>query len=616
MALIWDASLTDAGVSMISQWAQGAGDKLTITGAVIGEGVVAATQLHTLTQLTDQKSTISIQGSELVANGVKLKLRKTSQGITQSFILNQIGIYAKLDTSGGTPIIADSLIAVYQQDTGVLVPTEADSPDFVFTFYGTVQTNYQGDLTINVDTSALASQDDLDALTLAGLADTDADTPNDNDILIYQSATGDWTAKENPVNAVSDVCGAKNIIPFPYSEGMTKIFRGVTYTVADNGIVSTEDTATNDGWYFVFDSANQGFIPLVGTYKFSGCPTGGSENTYCITVSIKRSDNTIENHNDIGNGVTVTFASGDYLRNIHISVTNGTNMDGLTFEPMLYDARFPSPKYTPPAETNLQLTRKTSGLSNENLLDNPFFTVNQRGAITVTSGYGADRWRYVGGNEAVFSSSGVTLNSVLISQFFEKNLPNGTYTASALFSDGTIRKGTATKSDNTSTVNFIDDADFKLMYVSSLQRFDINTAGLSSGLTVRAVKLELGTFSTLANDVAPNYTTELLKCQRYFLAITAENNAPVGLGLATSAADFYAVVPIPTPMRSTPSLSYLGNAYILQGATPYSTTNIAFSILSSNYLQVYVTSSSLTTGQVGMLRGGGGGLKIFLSSDL
>jgi len=198
MALLWDASLTDAGVSMISQWAQGTGNKLTITGGVIGEGVVAATQLHALTQLTDQKSTISIQGFESVANGVKLKLRKTSQGITTSFILNQIGIYAKLDTSGGTPIIADSLIAVYQQDTGVLVPTEADSPDFVFTFYGTVQTNYSGDLTINVDTSALASQNDLDALTLAGLADTDADTPAEDNLLFFKGSTDKWTAQANP----------------------------------------------------------------------------------------------------------------------------------------------------------------------------------------------------------------------------------------------------------------------------------------------------------------------------------------------------------------------------------------------------------------------------------
>ena len=208
MALLWDASLTDVGVSMISQWAQGAGDKLTITGAVIGEGVVAATQLHSLTQLTDQKSTISIQGFESVANGVKLKLRKTSQGITTSFILNQIGIYAKLDTSGGTPIIADSLIAVYQQDTGVLVPTEADSPDFVFTFYGTIQTNYQGDLTINVDTSALASQDDLDALTLVGLSDVDAQTPADRQIIIYNGVATKWENEDYPFSVVN---GAVNI---------------------------------------------------------------------------------------------------------------------------------------------------------------------------------------------------------------------------------------------------------------------------------------------------------------------------------------------------------------------------------------------------------------------
>ena len=34
--------------------------------------------------------------------------------------------------------------------------------------------------------------------------------------------------------------------------------------------------------------------------------------------------------------------------------------------------------------------------------------------------------------------------------------------------------------------------------------------------TFKAIKLEFGTVSTLGMDTAPNYATELLKCQRYF----------------------------------------------------------------------------------------------------
>ena len=354
MALLWDASLTDVGVSMISQWAQGAGDKLTITGAVIGEGVVAATQLHTLTQLTDQKSTISIQGSELVANGVKLKLRKTSQGITQSFILNQIGIYAKLDTSGGTPIIADSLIAVYQQDTGVLVPTEADSPDFVFTFYGTVQTNYSGDLTINVDTSALASQDDLDALTLAGLADTDADTPSENNLLFFKGSTDKWTAQANP-------------------------------------------------------------------------------------------------------------------------------------------------------------------FSNENLLDNPFFTVNQRGNTSFSSaGYTVDRWakESSGGGTLTLTSDGIQFPASASGGNFYQIFESGKFlnkkiTVTLKYSDGSFAKGTLTYTTPATTVINDDKMKVYLYDDTILLQHNSNDA---TARTIRAVKLELGTVSTLANDVAPNQAIETAKC--------------------------------------------------------------------------------------------------------
>ena len=47
------------------------------------------------------------------------------------------------------------------------------------------------------------------------------------------------------------------------------------------------------------------------------------------------------------------------------------------------------------------------------------------------------------------------------------------------------------------------------------------TAGCS--ITLKAVKLEIGSVSTLANDAPPNYAAELAKCQRYFQRFRTES---------------------------------------------------------------------------------------------
>ena len=48
-----------------------------------------------------------------------------------------------------------------------------------------------------------------------------------------------------------------------------------------------------------------------------------------------------------------------------------------------------------------------------------------------------------------------------------------------------------------------------------MEIFDINICANSEAV-IYAAKAEVGTESTLANDVAPNYQQELAKCQRYF----------------------------------------------------------------------------------------------------
>jgi hypothetical protein len=66
-----------------------------------------------------------------------------------------------------------------------------------------------------------------------------------------------------------------------------------------------------------------------------------------------------------------------------------------------------------------------------------------------------------------------------------------------------------------SAVNGIASITFEMPNFTDTNRYHV-WMYIQSALTIHAVKLELGSVSTLANDTAPNYTDELLKCQSYF----------------------------------------------------------------------------------------------------
>ena len=162
--------------------------------------------------------------------------------------------------------------------------------------------------------------------------------------------------------------------------------------------------------------------------------------------------------------------------------------------------------------------------SNVNFVDNPFFTINQRGVSTFYTGqYGPDRWRgeSASADPLLLTSSGVTvfvapymsqiLEADLVSQLNDKNV-----TCSVKLADGTIKSGTALFDSTANRIDFIGAADGIYLYFYRpttklvVQGIDAN------GITVRAVKLELGTISTLKYDIAPNKNSELIKCMAYY----------------------------------------------------------------------------------------------------
>lgn len=219
---------------------------------------------------------------------------------------------------------------------------------------------------------------------------------------------------------------------------------------------------------------------------------------------------------------------------------------------------------TPPDEDgNVTIA---AGGSSRNLLDNPWFTVNQRGATVYTSNaYGLDRWKSYGITDGIISGSTVTFSAGTLFQILEDDLNEDllgkTVTGSVMLSDGSVYFGTITVTDTAQS--FVDNDSVKIAYSGGNKHFEI----YAKGHTIKAVKLEYGTQSTLASDHAPDYATELLKCQRYFLKLSAEYELFSGM-ISSDTKSYFLFIPTPVTMRATPVVS--GIKCVIRGVTGYS----------------------------------------------
>ena len=243
--------------------------------------------------------------------------------------------------------------------------------------------------------------------------------------------------------------------------------------------------------------------------------------------------------------------------------------------------------------------------TNPNLLDNPWFTVNQRELTSYSAGYSVDRWVVTSNASINVLSNGIELTTTVnrwgLEQRCVKNLiPHGTkVTFSALIDDGEIVQGSFVW--NGSSVNLYPNG--------SAVGLEINTAPaaydrwyvcntVASTHTIHAVKIEIGSVSTLANDAPPDYGTELAKCQRYFVRMSVGTSQyyPVGLCVWANGTTGRFAIYTPATMRTTPtSISFSGNVYVRgNGMSTTVTTFGALSAVANGVLANVVCSSALT----------------------
>ena len=237
-------------------------------------------------------------------------------------------------------------------------------------------------------------------------------------------------------------------------------------------------------------------------------------------------------------------------------------------------------------------------ISNPNLLDNAWFTINQRGESSYSSSTNVqriiDRWSLYGLNTGTttvnIANSGINItvssdasSNLHLYQDIEKNILGMTVTASVII-DGVLFSATGiipVQKSNQWVVVFEKEifTDCKIIIYIPPESVTYMTASFylqmpRDGVTrnIKAAKLEVGNISTLLLDAPPDYSTELLKCQRYFYNVNFYKStyAEIGEGFYESGVTTcYVNVPIHVPMRAKPTMTMSGDCRAFVDGTNY-----------------------------------------------
>lgn len=143
---------------------------------------------------------------------------------------------------------------------------------------------------------------------------------------------------------------SKNLLPFPYFHS-SMLQAGITYTVNSDGTITANGTATGRSEFVL--SANKSDWAS-GNYVLSGCPSGGSADTYSLQ--------TINGFSDTGSGLQKNDTA-EFAR-ISIIIKKGTTVSNLVFKPQLELGTTPT-AYTPYISdlTSVNVTRYGKNLT-------------------------------------------------------------------------------------------------------------------------------------------------------------------------------------------------------------------------------------------------------------
>lgn len=193
--------------------------------------------------------------------------------------------------------------------------------------------------------------------------------------------------------------------------------------------------------------------------------------------------------------------------------------------------------------------------------------VNQRGvsgAIT-TGTYFYDRWIRNSGTVTTNGSYLTIAAWAVVEQRIEGNLLASQVVTVTVMVGGLTFSGTGTMpGSGTASVTITGWGTATLGYATGYTYLRLSPTAASN---VQAVKMELGTISTLHLDPPADYGVELAKCLRYFYAINSDKSAwkTFCLGHSASSWNMYAYIWLLETMRIRPTVYWGGTISLSAG---------------------------------------------------
>lgn len=214
---MWNGVVTNVGTTLLERWSVG-GKTLNIERASVGSGTVAADAMRAQTTITDEVGDAAIISKTTVSDGTAFRIQVQPADET-AYTCKQIGIWGKLSTDNES-----ILIALFQNDNGVSIPTAATEPEFVFTLYAIVAMSNQGQITVNIDGSAYVSQETLDLALASYVKTVNGIAPGTDGNVTLPIDDAPTAGSNNPVKSgalETIISGMKSDVSAFYSDGTT-----------------------------------------------------------------------------------------------------------------------------------------------------------------------------------------------------------------------------------------------------------------------------------------------------------------------------------------------------------------------------------------------------------
>ena len=141
--MAWVGVVTTAGIAAIERSIADS-EVLNLNAVKVGTGTIPEADMMSATSVTNYVGDGSITEKKYINDG--LKVGATITPFASPYKIKQVGVFGTIDNT-------TVLVALYQNEDGIDIPSTSEFPDFCYTLYGVWDVENSDNITVTIDPS-------------------------------------------------------------------------------------------------------------------------------------------------------------------------------------------------------------------------------------------------------------------------------------------------------------------------------------------------------------------------------------------------------------------------------------------------------------------------------